>query len=74
MRKQIKYRNAITELWNGGHSISSIAEIMGLSETQVKDRLDAARKGFGSPREMLDAAETKLARAAAKKAKRKGAP
>lgn len=68
-RKQIKYRNALTELWNDGHSVESISNFMGLTETQVKERLDAARQGYNSPREMLDAAEAKLTRAAAKKRK-----
>lgn len=68
-RRQIKYRNALTELWNDGHSVQSIAHFMGLSETAVKERLDSARQGFGSPREMLEAAEAKAERAATKKAK-----
>ena len=68
-RKKIAYRNALTELWNDGHSVTSIAHFMGLSETQVEERLAAARKGFGSPREMLEADEAKAARKAARKAK-----
>lgn len=68
-RRAIKYRNALTELWNDGHSVASISNFMGLTEPQVKARLDSARQGFNSPREMLEAAEAKAERAAAKKRK-----
>lgn len=47
----IRLRNALTESWNDGHSVSSIMQEHGLDERSVVDHLDAARSGFNSYRD-----------------------
>ena len=49
IRKPIKLRNAITELWNNGASMSQMVLELGLSEKRIKECLASARKGFDTP-------------------------
>jgi hypothetical protein len=48
-RKQIKLRNAITELWNNGASMTEMILVLGLPEKRIKECLVSARKGYDTP-------------------------
>lgn len=54
-RNKIKYRNAVTELWNDGNSMASIAAQTGLSEKHVFELLDSARKGYNTLADLYQA-------------------
>lgn len=58
----IKLRNAITELWNEGQSVPTIAGLIGVSEERVKALLKSARNGYHTPAQEQEAQEALLAR------------
>lgn len=53
-RDKIKLRNAVTELWNDGYSVPSIAHSVGLPMVDVLNYLESARRGFHTPRDEVE--------------------
>lgn len=51
----IRFRNAITELWNAGHTTAYIAQQNGLSHERVRDILVATRNGYNTPEDWEEA-------------------
>lgn len=59
IRKRIKLRNAVTELWNNGASMAEMSLVLGLSEDKIKAYLKSARAGYHTPTQQADAEEAK---------------